>query len=43
MKNNSYLIIIPDAGSNDYQEHKKLKESKKKVICLDHHLTDKIS
>lgn len=31
------LVIIPDAGSNQYQEHKQLKEREIDVIVLDHH------
>ena len=34
---NSKLVIIPDAGSGDVDECKKLKESGKEVIILDHH------
>lgn len=32
------LIIIPDAGSNDYQYIEMLKETKSYVIILDHHI-----
>lgn len=31
------LLIVPDAGSNDIQEHIKLKEMGIDCICLDHH------
>ena len=37
------LVIVPDAGSNDYEEHKELKERGVKVIVLDHHEAEKIS
>lgn len=37
------LIIVPDAGSNDYECHKELKENGKDILILDHHLADKIS
>lgn len=37
------LVILPDAGSNDYEYHKRLKENGINVVCLDHHLADKIS
>ena len=37
------LILLPDAGSNDYEYHKILKDKDIAVICLDHHLADKIS
>ena len=31
------LVIIPDAGSNQYKEHKQLKDMGMDVIVLDHH------
>ncbi len=31
------LVIVPDAGSNDYEYHQKLKELGIEVIILDHH------
>ena len=31
------MVIIPDAGSNQYEEHKKLKENGIDVLVLDHH------
>ena len=34
------LIFIPDAGSNQIDEHKKLSEEGKTVIVLDHHEID---
>ena len=34
------LIFIPDAGSNQINEHKKLSEEGKTVIVLDHHEID---
>jgi len=37
------LVIIPDAGSNQYDEHKALKEKGIDVLVLDHHETDKES
>ena len=37
------LVLLPDAGSNDYEYHKILKDKDITVICLDHHLADKIS
>lgn len=37
------LVIIPDAGSNQYNEHAYLKAKGIDVIVLDHHLTDKES
>ena len=37
------LVIVPDAGSNDYEEHKELKERGVEVIVLDHHEAEKIS
>ena len=41
--NNFELIIIPDAASNDYEYHKKLKEDGRTVIILDHHEAPKVS
>lgn len=37
------LVIIPDAGSNDYKEHKILYDRGADVIVLDHHECDKYS
>ena len=37
------LVIVPDAGSNDYEAHSALKEKGIKTIILDHHLADKVS
>lgn len=37
------LVIIPDAGSNQYNEHAELKAKGIDVIVLDHHLTDRES
>lgn len=31
------LVIVPDAGSNDYDQHKELKTRGKTVLVLDHH------
>lgn len=41
--NNFELIIIPDAASNDYEYHKKLKEEGRDIIILDHHEAPRIS
>ena len=42
--NNKYdLIIVPDAGSNEYNKHKKLHELGIDCIVLDHHEADKYS
>jgi len=41
--NNFELIIIPDAASNDYEYHKKLKDEGRTIIILDHHEAPKIS
>ena len=40
---NFQLIIVPDAGSNDYDAHAALKGEGKDIIILDHHLADKVS
>lgn len=37
------LILVPDAGSNDYEAHAVLKSKGIDIIILDHHLADKIS
>ena len=37
------LFLIPDAGSNDYEYHKKLAEKGVQIIILDHHEAEKIS
>lgn len=37
---NMRLLIIPDAGSNDYKAHKKYKEAGVDVLVLDHHIVD---
>lgn len=31
------LLLVPDAGSNDVEEHKRLHEAGISCICLDHH------
>lgn len=38
---NCNLLIIPDAGSNDVEQCKKLKEKGMDIIILDHHICDK--
>lgn len=40
---NTKLLIVADAGSNDYEQHEKLKEKGIDIIILDHHECDKIS
>src|SRR5205085_11494007 len=35
--NDINLVIVPDAGSNQFKEHKQLKERNIDVIVLDHH------
>ena len=40
---NFSVIMVPDAGSNDYQYHRELKQYGKTVIILDHHEAEKIS
>lgn len=37
------VIIVPDAGSNDYEAHVRIKELRKLCIVLDHHLADSVS
>lgn len=37
LSENRYLVICPDAASNDYKEHKMLHEHGVDVLILDHH------
>ena len=37
------MVIIPDAGSNDYNLHHELKENGADILILDHHEADHIS
>jgi len=37
------LVVIPDAGSNDYEQHHILKEKGIDVLIIDHHEADRIS
>ena len=37
------LVLIPDAGSNQYEEHKILHDRGIKVIVIDHHEAEKVS
>ena len=38
-----YLIICPDAASNDYEQHKILREHGIDVLILDHHEAERVS
>ena len=40
---NFELILVPDAGSNDYEAHTTLKSKNIDIVILDHHLAEKIS
>ena len=40
---NFNLLIVPDAGSNDYEAHELLQKQLIDTIILDHHLADKVS
>ena len=40
---NYNLVIVPDAGSNDYEYHKQLTDAGIPVIVMDHHEAEKIS
>ena len=42
-KNDFKLIVIPDAASNDYEYHHKLKAEGRTIIILDHHEAPSIS
>ena len=37
------LVVAPDSSSNDYEQHKILKEQGIDVLVLDHHEADKVS
>lgn len=37
------LLILPDSSSNDYEQHKYLKDNNVDVCCLDHHICEKYS
>lgn len=37
------LIILPDSSSNDFREHKELKDMGYDILVLDHHKADKYS
>lgn len=37
------LIITPDGGSNDFEQHKKFKDANIDVLVIDHHVVDKES
>lgn len=39
----SKLIILPDGGSNDFEQHRQLKESGVDVLVIDHHVAEAIS
>lgn len=37
------LILVPDASSNEYEIHQQLKEKGIDIVILDHHYADKVS
>ena len=37
------LVVLPDSSSNDYEEHKQLKEMGMDVLIMDHHSADSYS
>ena len=37
------LVIVPDAGSNDYEQHKALYDKGVDVLVIDHHEADRVS
>lgn len=43
LNSNCDLLIIPDAGSNDFEQQLKLLEDNRKLIILDHHEVDEQS
>jgi single-stranded-DNA-specific exonuclease len=40
---NGALIVMPDSSSNDYEQHKELKERGYDILVLDHHEADHYS
>lgn len=42
-ENKIKILVVPDAGSNDYEAHKKLKENGIDVLIIDHHEADHVS
>lgn len=40
---NTNLLIVPDAGSNDFEKHRELKSKGIDIIVLDHHHVDVVS
>jgi single-stranded-DNA-specific exonuclease len=40
---NGNLIILPDSSSNDYEQHKELKERGYDILVLDHHEAERYS
>ena len=43
LKSDINLLIMPDAGSNDFEQHKILKEKGIKILVIDHHECEKYS
>ena len=42
-RNNDKLIIVPDAGSGDYDQVEELKSLGREILILDHHPVDKLA
>ena len=40
LQNEYSIVITPDSASNDYEQHKILKNNQQTIIILDHHLAD---
>ncbi len=40
---NTTLLIVPDASSNEYEKHEQLAEKGIDILILDHHQSDKVS
>lgn len=43
INNDYHLVIAPDSSSNNFEQHKKLKENGIDVLVIDHHEAEKIS
>lgn len=43
LESSSRLVVLPDSGSNDFEQHKTLKDNGIDVLVLDHHTCEKES
>lgn len=40
LEDDSSLVVIPDAGTNDVEQMQKLIDAGKTILCMDHHESD---